>query len=213
MPSRKAATARFAWSLSFTSFALVSGFFNGSQDEGLRFVGSCSSGVLTPIGSGMLSYALVVPIIFLALEASASEDWQPIGYKDCKSRFNILDVQAAGCYLKDTPSGKKLCEFKEGSTPRIRIKFIPDETVEKLKTQIKAKIGQTFLEFPMADADACTYGVSCPVEAGKEYVYEKGIEIIHNYPKDETVQVNWMVKDDKNDTKGVCIIFLARIIA
>ncbi|KAK6024929.1 hypothetical protein OSTOST_09184 [Ostertagia ostertagi] len=35
----------------------------------------------------------------------------------------------------------------------------------------------------MADADACQYGVTCPVEEGKEYLYEKGIEIIHNYPK------------------------------
>lgn len=36
-----------------------------------------------------------------------------------------------------------------------------DETVKSLKTQIKAKIGQTFLEFPMADADACKYGNHC----------------------------------------------------
>ncbi|VDM70437.1 unnamed protein product [Strongylus vulgaris] len=181
----------------------------------------------------MWSFNLLISLVLLALNTNASEDWQPIGYKDCsweslmntlniqsslteyftESKFNILDVQAAGCYLKDTPNGKKLCEFKEGSTPRIRIKFIPDETVDKLKTQIKAKIGQTFLEFPMADADACTYGVQCPVEAGKEYVYEKGIEIISNYPKDETVQVNWMVKEEKNDGKAVCIIFLARIVA
>ncbi|PIO71055.1 hypothetical protein TELCIR_07056 [Teladorsagia circumcincta] len=75
-----------------------------------------------------------------------------------ESKFKVLDVQASGCNLKDTPSGRKLCEFKEGTTPRIRIKFIPDETVSSLKTQIKAKIGQTFLEFPMADADACQYG-------------------------------------------------------
>ncbi|WKX98518.1 hypothetical protein Q1695_013866 [Nippostrongylus brasiliensis] len=153
-------------------------------------------------------------VIFLATlfaMSYASADFQKIGFKDCKSKFKILDVEASGCHIKQTPNGKKLCEFIEGTTPRIRIKFIPDETVTSLKTQIKAKIGQTFLEFPMADADACKYGVTCPVEAGKEYVYEKGIEIINNYPKDETVQVNWMV--NKDDSKAVCIIFLARIVA
>ncbi|PIO59436.1 ML domain protein [Teladorsagia circumcincta] len=150
-------------------------------------------------------------LAFFILAVAASPDFQKIGFKDCKSKFKVLDVQASGCNLKDTPSGRKLCEFKEGTTPRIRIKFIPDETVSSLKTQIKAKIGQTFLEFPMADADACQYGVTCPVEEGKEYLYEKGIEIIHNYPKDETVQVNWMVNKDSG--KAVCIIFLARIVA
>ncbi|KIH56304.1 ML domain protein [Ancylostoma duodenale] len=159
----------------------------------------------------MWSIAVLLPLSILVLESSASADFQPIGFKDCKSKFKILDVQASGCQLKDTPNGKKLCEFKEGTTPRIRIKFVPDQTVNSLKTQIKAKIGQTFLEFPMADADACKYGTTCPVEAGKEYVYEKGIEIINNYPKDETVQVNWMV--NKDDGKAVCIIFLARIVA
>ncbi|KAK6741531.1 hypothetical protein RB195_009410 [Necator americanus] len=160
---------------------------------------------------GMRFFAVLVPLSILVLGASTSADFQTIGFKDCKSKFKILDVQASGCDLKDTPNGKKLCEFKEGTTPRIRIKFVPDQTVNSLKTQIKAKIGQTFLEFPMADADACKYGVKCPVEAGKESVYEKGIEIINNYPKDETVQVNWMV--NKDDGKAVCIIFLARIVA
>ncbi|KAK6034555.1 ML domain protein [Cooperia oncophora] len=129
----------------------------------------------------MWNFVNLLTLSLLALEVSA--DFQTIGYKDCKSKFKVLDVQASGCHLKDTPTGRKLCEFKEGTTPRIKIKFIPDETVSKLTTQIKAKIGQTFLEFPMADADACKYGVTCPVEEGKEYVYEKGIEIIHNYPK------------------------------
>ncbi|VDL66696.1 unnamed protein product [Nippostrongylus brasiliensis] len=100
-------------------------------------------------------------VIFLATlfaVSYASADFQKIGFKDCKSKFKILDVEASGCHIKQTPNGKKLCEFIEGTTPRIRIKFIPDETVTSLKTQIKAKIGQTFLEFPMADADACKYG-------------------------------------------------------
>uniref|UniRef100_A0A158PBY8 ML domain-containing protein n=1 Tax=Angiostrongylus cantonensis TaxID=6313 RepID=A0A158PBY8_ANGCA len=116
-----------------------------------------------------------------------------------ESKFKIVDVEALGCGLKDAPSGKKLCEFKDETTPQIRIKFIPNETTANLTTQIKAKIGETFLEFPMADSDACKYGnlititfsffctfhtgVKCPVEEGKESVYEKGIEIISNYPK------------------------------
>ncbi|XGW16494.1 hypothetical protein V3C99_001726 [Haemonchus contortus] len=158
----------------------------------------------------MRNFVQLLALFILTLQVFA-DDFQKIGFKDCKSKFKVLDVQASGCHLKDTPTGRKLCEFKEGTTPRIRIKFIPDETVSSLKTHIKAKIGQTFLEFPMADADACKYGVTCPVEEGKEYVYEKGIEIIHNYPKDETVQVNWMVNKDSG--KAVCIIFLARIVA
>ncbi|KJH46490.1 ML domain protein [Dictyocaulus viviparus] len=158
----------------------------------------------------MLILLLFVEVFCFIVLATGSQ-FQDIGYKDCKSQFKILEVKASECHLKDTPHGKKLCEFKDGSMPKIRIKFIPNETVSNLKTQIKAKIGQTFLEFPMADDDACTYGVKCPVEEGKETVYEKSIEIISNYPKNETVQVNWMV--NKDDSKKICLIFLARIIA
>ncbi|KAK5972953.1 ML domain-containing protein [Trichostrongylus colubriformis] len=110
-----------------------------------------------PSSSAMWKYIQLLALAILALHVSA--DFQKIGFKDCKSKFKVLEVQASGCELKDTPTGRKLCEFKEGTTPRIRIKFIPDETVSSLKTQIKAKIGQTFLEFPMADADACKYGI------------------------------------------------------
>ncbi|VDP60427.1 unnamed protein product [Heligmosomoides polygyrus] len=67
------------------------------------------------------------------------------------------------------------------------------------------------VENPVLERLPTLYCVTCPVEEGKEYVYEKGIEIINNYPKDETVQVNWMV--NKDDGKAVCIIFLARIVA
>ncbi|VDO07751.1 unnamed protein product [Haemonchus placei] len=105
----------------------------------------------------MRNFVQLLALFILTLQVFA-EDFQKIGFKDCKSKFKVLDVQASGCHLKDTPTGRKLCEFKEGTTPRIRIKFIPDETVSSLKTHIKAKIGQTFLEFPMADADACKYG-------------------------------------------------------
>uniref|UniRef100_A0A1I7XTW2 TPR_REGION domain-containing protein n=1 Tax=Heterorhabditis bacteriophora TaxID=37862 RepID=A0A1I7XTW2_HETBA len=59
-----------------------------------------------------------------------------------------------------------------------------------LTAQIKAKIGETFLEFPMADNDACQSGISCPIEVGKTYTYEKGIEIINNYPKLERLEIS-----------------------
>ncbi|KAJ1346409.1 hypothetical protein KIN20_001187 [Parelaphostrongylus tenuis] len=147
---------------------------------------------------------------FLLYVSASAADFQKIGYKDCKSKFKIVDVEALGCDLKDTSTGKKLCEFKDGTTPQIRIKFIPNENTSNLTTHIKAKIGETFLQFPEADSNACRYGVKCPLEEGKEAVYQKGIEIISNYPKNETVQVNWML--NKNDEKAVCIIFLARIV-
>ncbi|VDM58132.1 unnamed protein product [Angiostrongylus costaricensis] len=116
------------------------------------------------------------PRRYIGDETSRDDTTMTVSYQ---SKFKIVDVEALGCGLKDTPNGKKLCEFKDETTPQIRIKFIPS--------------------------------VKCPVEEGKESVYEKGIEIISNYPKDETVQVNWLLNKDKE--KAVCIIFLARIVA
>lgn len=53
-----------------------------------------------------------------------------------ESKFNVLDVQASGCHIKETPNGKKLCEFKEGTTPRIRIKFIPSKFSKSVRTAL-----------------------------------------------------------------------------
>lgn len=47
------------------------------------------------------------------------------------------------------------------------------------------------IDFPLADSNACTAGLSCPLKPGQEYTYEQGIDIANNYPAVSIDPVLW----------------------
>uniref|UniRef100_A0AC34QX73 MD-2-related lipid-recognition domain-containing protein n=1 Tax=Panagrolaimus sp. JU765 TaxID=591449 RepID=A0AC34QX73_9BILA len=135
--------------------------------------------------------------------------FEPLNYKDCKSTFKINSVRADGC-----PQENGKCVFKRGTNPTIKISFIPDRDLPKLKASVRSKIsgGSTFTTFSLNNDNACEHGIECPLKAGQTYEYTQSVEIVNTYPVVDDVQVNWVLSDeDDSNKKEICIVFLAKI--
>uniref|UniRef100_A0A1I7ZUS3 ML domain-containing protein n=1 Tax=Steinernema glaseri TaxID=37863 RepID=A0A1I7ZUS3_9BILA len=148
---------------------------------------------------------LLVALLGLAL---CQSHFRQIKYKNCKSKFEILSVEATECGETETR-----CPFARGSEPRIRIAFKPKERVEKLETSVRAKLGSVFVPFHLENNNACTAGnLTCPLEEGKTYYYSQSVKILNEYPK-VNVQVNWLLTDPEDGRRrDACIIFLAEVV-
>ncbi|CAI2349308.1 unnamed protein product [Caenorhabditis sp. 36 PRJEB53466] len=148
--------------------------------------------------------------VFVAIAAAA--EFIDIGYKTCKADGTVTGVKADGCDLT-IKDGKKVCLFKKGTKPVIQIAFKASKPADKLKTSVRAKVGGSALvDFPQTNSDACTYGVKCPLTAGAAQLFQQSIAITENHPSGEIIQVNWQLARP-DQTKEVCIIFLAEIVA
>ncbi|VDD85644.1 unnamed protein product [Enterobius vermicularis] len=130
-----------------------------------------------------------------------------------ESRFEILNVEAAGC-----PGNFKYCPFKRGSEPRLRITFKPNRKVSALETTIQAKIGISYVPFYMENPNACkNSNLTCPLIKGQTYYYSQSVKIQDYVPK-VNVQVNWMVNeksklgDEGQGGRDLCLIFLAKVV-
>ncbi|TMS35215.1 hypothetical protein L596_002664 [Steinernema carpocapsae] len=125
-----------------------------------------------------ISRILLVALIAVVGFSVCQSNFRAIKYKNCKSSFEILSVEATEC----DESGSR-CPFKRGSEPRIRIAFKPKSTVEKLETAVRAKLGSVFVPFHLENNDACTGGnITCPLEEGKTYFYSQSVKILDDYP-------------------------------
>ncbi|KHN72353.1 Uncharacterized protein Tcan_12962 [Toxocara canis] len=153
-------------------------------------------------------------LLVISLAYCNSDDFRPIRYRNCKSNFQLLSVEAAGC-----PGKTNYCPFKRGSEPRIRIAFKPTRDVAEMETSVRAKLGAVFVPFNLDEKNPCLGGnLTCPLKAGQTYYYSQSVKILHEYPKVD-VQVNWLLNDRTNDAsendvnkREVCIIFLAKVI-
>ncbi|CAI4229644.1 unnamed protein product [Auanema sp. JU1783] len=150
---------------------------------------------------------LAVGLVSLAL----AEEFVTIGYKNCKSNFDLKDVAVSGCSLTTTSKGKKLCEFKKKSTPRMKITFVANQDASALETAVKAKVDETMMDFPLPNRNTCDFGLQCPLKAGKEYTYEQAIQILENYPVNEVFQVSWTIGNAEHGN-DVCLLFLVRVV-
>ncbi|KAF1762993.1 hypothetical protein GCK72_011258 [Caenorhabditis remanei] len=149
-------------------------------------------------------------LILASLATIAATEFIEIGWKTCKADGTVTMVKADGCNLQ-IKDGKKVCFFKKGSRPEIQIAFKPSKDSEKLKTSVRAKVGgSAMVDFPQTNTDACTYGVSCPVIASKDQLFQQSIAITDNHPAGDVIQVNWQLTRPDSG-KEVCIIFLAQI--
>uniref|UniRef100_F1LBE9 Heh-1 n=1 Tax=Ascaris suum TaxID=6253 RepID=F1LBE9_ASCSU len=118
-------------------------------------------------------------LIVLSLAYCQSDGFRPIRYRNCKSNFELLTVEAAGC-----PGKTNHCPFKRGSEPRIRIGFKPTRDVRELETSVRAKLGAVFVPFNLEEKNACIGGnLTCPLKAGQTYYYSQSVKILHEYPK------------------------------
>ncbi|KAK0395502.1 hypothetical protein QR680_001312 [Steinernema hermaphroditum] len=154
---------------------------------------------------------LLVFIVLFGVVVCQSR-FRQIRYKNCKSKLDILSVEATEC----GESGTR-CPFTRGSEPRIRIAFKPKQRINKLETAVRAKLGSVFVPFHLENNDACTGGnITCPLEVGKTYYYSQSVKILNEYPNVD-VQVNWLLQnpeDQSNDggRREACIIFLAKVV-
>uniref|UniRef100_A0AAF5PWQ7 MD-2-related lipid-recognition domain-containing protein n=1 Tax=Wuchereria bancrofti TaxID=6293 RepID=A0AAF5PWQ7_WUCBA len=163
---------------------------------------------------------VIFPIVTFSLvwfAFSVHADFQKIKFKNCKSVFNITNVEVNGC----VGSSQRHCAFRRGTTPHLRIEFVPTRTTETLETAVRAKIaGGVIVSFNLEQKDPCKGGnLTCPLKEGKTYYYQQGVTILKEYPMVDNVQINWLLNDKSNDgaqndanKREICIIFLAKII-
>ncbi|CAG9534946.1 unnamed protein product [Cercopithifilaria johnstoni] len=119
--------------------------------------------------------------LLLFISFSVHAEFQKIKFKNCKSLFNIKNVEVNGCV--DTP--QRHCAFRRGTTPHLRIEFVPTRTTETLETTVRAKIaGGVIVSFNLEQKDPCKGGnLTCPLKEGKTYYYEQGVSILEEYPQ------------------------------
>ncbi|VBB25730.1 unnamed protein product [Acanthocheilonema viteae] len=122
---------------------------------------------------------VIFPLLLIALPLHA--DFQKIKFKNCKSAFNIVNVEVDGC----VGSSQNHCAFKKGTTPHLRIEFVPTRRTESLETTVRAKIANSVIvSFNLGQKDACKGGnLTCPLMEGQTYYYEQGVAILKEYPK------------------------------
>ncbi|VDN86975.1 unnamed protein product [Brugia pahangi] len=71
----------------------------------------------------MVTFSIVTfSLIWIAFSVHA--DFQKIKFKNCKSVFNITNVEVNGC----VGSPQRHCAFRRGTTPHLRIEFIPSKS-------------------------------------------------------------------------------------
>ncbi|KYN27170.1 Protein NPC2 like protein [Trachymyrmex cornetzi] len=86
---------------------------------------------------------------------------------------------------------KPECLLKQGSTIYIRIQLVPNRDIQNLINDVSALLFNKSLPFVGVDGtNACNniYNVDgskadCPLQKGKEYVYENSFSILRIYPK------------------------------
>ncbi|EFO27572.2 ML domain-containing protein [Loa loa] len=158
---------------------------------------------------------IIFSLLLIALSVHAS--FQKINFRNCKSVFNITNVEVDGC----VDSTQQRCAFRKGTTPHLRIEFVPTRTTEALETSVRAKIaGGVIVSFNLEQKDPCKGGnLTCPLKEGQKYHYEQGVTILKEYPEVDDVQINWLINDKSNDgapndvnKREICIIFLTKIV-
>ncbi|MCP9261506.1 BMA-HEH-1 [Dirofilaria immitis] len=77
-----------------------------------------------------------------------------------------------------------LC-FQKGTTPNLRIEFVPTATTKTLETAVRAKLaGGVIVSFNLDEKDPCKGGnLTCPLKEGETYFYQQGVTILQEYPK------------------------------
>uniref|UniRef100_A0A914VRI0 MD-2-related lipid-recognition domain-containing protein n=1 Tax=Plectus sambesii TaxID=2011161 RepID=A0A914VRI0_9BILA len=152
-------------------------------------------------------------LLLLSLVAMAGAEYRSIKYKDCKSAFEIIDVQADQC-----PGDHNYCPFLRGTRPRIRIAFKPNREVKSFDASVRARLAGVSVPFNLEEPNACqNSNITCPLQADQIYYYSQTVHILENYPK-VSVQVNWLINDPSNDEteaenkREVCVIFMAKVV-
>ncbi|GMR32882.1 hypothetical protein PMAYCL1PPCAC_03077, partial [Pristionchus mayeri] len=157
------------------------------------------------------------PLLLLSvslLASAASAAFSEMQYKNCNSIFEIKSVEATDCTIFEQEikgETKKVCLFKSGTKPSIKIAFVPNETgVDGLETSVRAKFGKSTLPYAMTDFETCKHGgIACPLIGSQEYAYTQEFHIDPSYPTGELFQVNWAI--GKGEKKHICVVFLAKI--
>ncbi|KAF5300928.1 hypothetical protein FQR65_LT09091 [Abscondita terminalis] len=94
---------------------------------------------------------------------------------------------------------KSPCRLRKGRTVNVEFKFTPLEGSKTVVNKVSALIvGLPFPFIGVDNTDACgnlfesdgTTQASCPLEAGKEYVYKNHFDILQIYPLLK-LEVNW----------------------
>jgi len=158
---------------------------------------------------------LIFVLLFVCGVVCAHGGFRPIKFRNCKSEFEVLSVEASDCGSDDSNK----CPFKRNTEPTIRIGFKPNRNVNSLKANVRAKLeggaeSKSFVSFALENENACQgSNITCPLVEGKTYFYSQSVKVAKEYPLVD-VQVNWLIVDPENSDSSkreICIIFLAKV--
>uniref|UniRef100_A0A0K0EAD9 Adenylate kinase n=1 Tax=Strongyloides stercoralis TaxID=6248 RepID=A0A0K0EAD9_STRER len=148
----------------------------------------------------ILLIAILFSIVF------GEETFNPINFKNCKSKFDVLKVEST-CNFKNNK-----CNFVQGEEPKIKIYFKSKQNIDSLKAKVRARLDGSFVDFRLDDEDVCGQsGIVCPIKEDKEEVYVASVPIRNEYPAVD-VQINWQLIDPSTEEQKVCIVFLGTVI-
>lgn len=110
------------------------------------------------------------------------------------------------------------CILKKKTKTQVELKFAPQENIEALTNSVSAEVFGVQLPFVGVNgANVCNKvydaetkeKVSCPLTAGKEYLYKDEFDILEVYPKLK-VLVHWALISGKKQV--LCFEVPARIV-
>ncbi|CAJ0933175.1 unnamed protein product, partial [Mesorhabditis belari] len=128
---------------------------------------------------------------------------ETIKFRDCKSTFKVDRVAVDGARV-DSKDGKQILIFKADSNPKMQITFTPNADVSsEMGTAVNAKMDTGLFKWSLPDANACSF-MTCPLKNGVSTTYEQSFHLKAEYPKDQTIQVNWVIQKAGGDTKENC---------
>jgi len=136
---------------------------------------------------------ITAQLLFLLLGGIYAGD---VNFTDCGSRANITELTVTGCTTQP-------CIFYRGNTYDVRITAIGTYETFTLPYKVTAKI--YLVPVTLLKGNACTELAqgSCPVESGKEFIYENKINVLNKFPSMKT-KVKALVVDDKGNTV-ICV--------
>ncbi|KAK6623470.1 hypothetical protein RUM43_009322 [Polyplax serrata] len=154
-----------------------------------------------------LTQFAVFSLLSLAVFAGADECFRGAGLKE-NNRVSLSNCDKPPCLLK-----KK-------TTTTVELKFTPKQNIHRLTNAVYAEIlGVPFPFIGVDGANVCEKifdastgaKASCPLQAGKDYIYKDQFKILDVYPKIK-VLVHWALRNEYNNDV-LCFEVPAKIIS
>ncbi|XP_064457760.1 NPC intracellular cholesterol transporter 2-like [Ornithodoros turicata] len=129
--------------------------------------------------------------LFVISVTTANAEFTTIKHETCGGNFNAVRVD---------PCPTLPCVFKKGMSFKMETDFTADKNLDTLRMKLIGNIGGAWLPFPGFRKNACRkHGLTCPLEAGKQYTLQASLKLQPSFPTLET-DIEWSMSSRDNHT-------------